>query len=352
MTERVQERAQESESNQALSQRVHRRVERTRRAIQAHPWRFAVVSGCVCLFAAIVWWSNAAGAHAIHAVANRGTPGSTVSMASAQSVSSGSQHQAASGSALGSATSATSATTQFASTATSGQKSAAGNVSSAQSRQVIEQADVALSLTNVKTTANQLSSIADRAGGFVESMNWSDTAQYSNVQMTIRIPEAAFSSFVNHAKSLGKVSSFSQTGQDVTNQVNGLQQNIEELTAQAQAYTRLYNKAQSMKDMLQIQQSLSSVNNQIANFQGELHNLNRQVQLATVHVQLNATAPEVVAKPSSPSVTEALNRSVQALVKSLHGLVIFLAWLLPWTVLVFIGVAVWRFVTRRKHAKP
>lgn len=82
MTERVKERGQvnqargqESEPNQGLSQRLHRRVQRTGSAIQAHPWRFAVVSGCVCLFAAIVWWSNAVGTECVKWLAAPGSVG-------------------------------------------------------------------------------------------------------------------------------------------------------------------------------------------------------------------------------------------------------------------------------------
>jgi hypothetical protein len=218
-------------------------------------------------------------------------------------------------------------------------------------RKVIEQANLSITLAQVQPAANRLEGLARANGGFVESMQWSDDQSHTNVQMTVRVPETEFERFVDSAKALGTVSGFSQTGRDVTEQYNNLQQSIAQLTGQADAYTRLYNRAQSMQDMLQIQQALSNVNTQVSNLNQELHGLNRSVDLATVSLNLSANAPEVSAPAHTTPVIDALVASLRVLVKSMYALVTVIACLLPWVVLVAIVAWVWRLWSRWRKKK-
>lgn len=331
-----------------VEEKVLQKSGHTTAIVKRHPWRFAIGIFGACVVAAVVW-SNTSGTTQIHTGSANSNPSTGSSAVSMQKSSMSSEHTASSAASTSSSSGASTSTTSA--SAADGQQTAASGNSIASAREVIEQASISLSLKNVKTIADKLSAQATTAGGFVESTAWSDNTQNSSVQITVRIPESQFTAFINHVKGLGKVTDFSQSGQDVTNQSNGLQQSIAELNAQAEAYTRLYNKAQSMKDMLQIQQSLTNVNNQIANLRNQLHTLNRQVQLATIRVHLQASAPEVVAQPASPSVSHALSQSIQALIRSFHGFIIFLAWIAPWAGIALIGLGTWQFIIRHKRAK-
>lgn len=298
--------------------------------LRTHPWGVIIGAMSVAALTFIVFWSNGPHPYSVKTGANNG---SATAASSATSP--------ATPSAMGGVTDQ-----QASAPASTPPKSAMPT------RKVIEQASLSISLPHVEAVANQLDSMANKAGGFVELMAWSDGKDHSNVQMTIRIPEPQFTSFLNSVRSLGTVTNFSQTGQDVTDESNNLEQSIAELNGQVEAYTRLYNKSQSMQDMLQIQQALSNANSQVSNLTSQLHDLNRSVQLATVNMNLTANSPEVAARPTNLAVANAITQSVHVLLKSLLGLVIFLLWILPWGILIGVGIWIWCFISLRKHGRP
>ncbi|MCL6599268.1 MAG: DUF4349 domain-containing protein [Alicyclobacillus macrosporangiidus] len=215
-------------------------------------------------------------------------------------------------------------------------------------RMVIEQATVNISTSDVRQAAAKVSRMVEGYGGFVESSRESTDNGQLTVWMTVRVPETDFTPFLNGVKGLGTVTNFSQTGQDVTQQYNGLQQQLEELKSEADAYTRLFNKAQTMKDMIDIQQALVQVNSQIAQLNQQLHDLNRSVQLATVNLTLTPPSFAGAASGDTP-VIEALLQSFHVLQKSAYALVTMIAWLLPWGVLAALALLGRRWWMRRRR---
>ena len=215
-------------------------------------------------------------------------------------------------------------------------------------RKIIETATLDVNVTNLTHAANDLSKLAVTDGGFVESMNSVDNSNQSSLTLTVRVPEGDFNSFLLAARKIGSVNSFNQTGQDVTQQYNGLRQQFDELQNEASAYTRLFGKAQSMQDMLEIQQSLTQVNTQIADIESQLHSLDRSVQLSTVNITFH---------PSAIPITHGSTPFTAALLESLHGLVkagllgvSLLGWILPWAGVMALVAGVWRWWTRRRKS--
>jgi len=218
-------------------------------------------------------------------------------------------------------------------------KLAANTVAS--QRFVIETATLSLTVHDLKGTTNQLSQWIAADGGFIQSMQQTTNTAQAAVNMTLRIPESDFERVLHATKGLGQVTSFSQTGQDVTQQHNNMQAQIAQLESEAQAYTRLFSKAATMADMLQIQQSLVQVNNQIADLNSQLHDLNRSVQFATIDLMLSTTASPIT-EPTTPFIGS-LAQSLHFMKQSALALTTLVAWVLPWaglTGLIF-GIRLW-----------
>ncbi len=213
-------------------------------------------------------------------------------------------------------------------------------------RMIIEQASLSLVTPNVHAATDKVEQMTADDGGFVQSLTESSAENsVPTLNLTIRIPETDFKSFLSNTQGIGTVKNFSQTGQDVTEQYQNLQDNLTELENESQAYTRLYKKAQSMQDMLQIQKSLSQVNSQIADLQSQEHNLSRSVRLATVNLTLTANGTTTAI--GSP-ITHALLQSLSAVKSSALALVTFAAWVLPWGV---IALIVWGVIRLRRRKK-
>ncbi|MFB5189684.1 DUF4349 domain-containing protein [Alicyclobacillus fastidiosus] len=267
----------------------------------------------------------------------------TASSKSATTVTAGANQEAASSTASTASIAATPAPKSAANP-----QAALPSGQNAAGRLVVETASLALAATHPEEVAARVSAMATHAGGFVQQLVTSGAN--GTTSMTVRIPEPKFNSFLGRTESLGSVSSFTQTGQDVTEEHGDLTSQLTQLEGESAAYTRLYDKAQTMKDMLQIEQSLSEVNNQIAQLDAQLHDLNRSVQLSTIHLTIAKRTPAA----SSQSYTSrlALSNSLHFMKTSAHALLIFFAWVLPWAVtLGVIGGGVW-WVVRRTVRRP
>ncbi|WDL98647.1 DUF4349 domain-containing protein [Alicyclobacillus sp. ALC3] len=215
---------------------------------------------------------------------------------------------------------------------------------------VIETANLDMTVTQLPKATSDITSLAEASGGFVHSMNQLTDGQGQNsATLTIRVPENKFQTALKNIKSLGKVDTFSQSGQDVTSEHNNLQLQVTELQSEAKAYTRLFDKATKMSDMLQIQQSLTETNNQISNLNSQLHQLNHTIQYTTINITL---------QPSVVPIHQGSEPFWAPIVQSLHfmdrvgvGLSKVIGWLLPWAALgglVYGGVLVWRRGASRK----
>lgn len=233
--------------------------------------------------------------------------------------------------------------------ATMAKNSETGNLSPA--RMVIETATVGLKLAHPQQTATRVEQIVTSYGGFVASLQESTVNHRTTVWMTVRVPQVNFNPFLHQSRGMGRIVNFSQTGQDVTQQYNGLQQQLIELQSEAAGYTRLYQKAQTMRDMIAIQQSLSQVDAQISGITSQLHHLNRSVQLATVQLTLTPSAAVSSVKKPSP-VIDAFGQSLRVLGSSAMGLVTVVAWLIPWAALFAVIAGGIKWWTRRRGRNP
>lgn len=265
--------------------------------------------------------------------------------------SSSSASSASTSSSAGSSTAVATAPTKGAYTVGSAGHSSSTNASG---RDVVKTASLQLSVKDTSGAASKLTKMTQSIDGFVASMNETSntdrhSAKNAKIKLQLRVPNSDLNRFLAGAKGLGSVQSFTQTGQDVTNQHNALTQQLNELKSESHAYTRLYNKAKSMSDMIQIQKSLSEVNSQMNHVQAQLHQLNRSVSLATINVTL---VPAIANLPQgTTNAGGAIMSSLHFMRGVGHGLAIFVAWLLPWAVLASLIFVIVKLVKmrRRRH---
>jgi uncharacterized protein YdcH (DUF465 family) len=213
-------------------------------------------------------------------------------------------------------------------------------------REIIESVSLEIRTRHVDSAFQTLQSMVAAAGGFVQNSQESGSAGQT-VWLTTRVPAADLPPFLNRARHLGRVLSFSQSGQDVTQQDQNLAANIAELKQEAAAYTRLFDRAQTMKDMLAVQQALVQVNSQLTDLEQQSQGLSRLVAMATVQVTL--TPPSSGPVQPSPAVNAWLQFCHQTGASAL-AVVDLIAWVLPWAVLLFaIGFGTRVLLRRRTH---
>lgn len=227
-------------------------------------------------------------------------------------------------------------------------------------RRVEESASMTVRVKDVGEAFDALTAMAGGLGGYVQSSSLqtgggdpgSGVTQAASASVVVAVPHEQYATFIKQAGGLGKVLTTSANGQDVTQQYVDLQGRITALKAERQSYLTLMSKATAIGDILQIQSALTDVQSQIENLTGQLHVLDSLSAMATVAVSL--VAPVAVVTPPPPQrpgpvqrVTAAFSGSVQALANGATALALALAWMLPWAVLVLVGLLVFRRLSRR-----
>jgi hypothetical protein len=140
-----------------------------------------------------------------------------------------------------------------------------------------------------KARAN-LETILKRHRGYVgELKTGGSTGSGRTLTATLRVPADQLDATLAEVKTLGRVESESQSGQDVTSQYVDLQARLSNALNTEQRLTDLLrNRTGKLSDVLEVEQEVDRVRGEIEQMEAERQNMANQVSYAT----LNATISE------------------------------------------------------------
>lgn len=200
------------------------------------------------------------------------------------------------------------------------------------------------------TMAN-LSTQAVGLGGFVASSAQS-SGSFSSGDVTLRVPTASFEALVSDVQRLGKVTTLTTTGQDVTSQYVDLQARIQSLQSARTQFQQILAKAQTIPDILSVESQIADLQTQIEQLQGQLQVLNDQANYSTLTAHItevsNAGTPQ---SKSSNGLSKAwaharhgFTHGVEAVVSAMGGIAVFILFATVLGVLARLG---WIYLRRR-----
>ena len=197
-----------------------------------------------------------------------------------------------------------------------------------------------------------LDSALAEAGGYLESSSeYSSTGSSRSVNLTYRVPQANYQSFLEAVAAAGNVTYRSQQADDVTTQYMDVSARLSNLQAQRTRLQQLQAKAETLSDLLQIEDSLTEVQSQIESWQSQLDWYSDQVQQCTVYIDLNEVQTYTPADEGFFSrIGTAFTSGWGNFVNGLQQLVVALACVWPLAVLACAAVAV-ALAWRRKRSK-
>ena len=156
------------------------------------------------------------------------------------------------------------------------------------SPKIIYTANLTLESKDYDTARAALDAALNDAGGYLESSSeYSDVGSSRSVNLTFRVPEENYQSFLDAVAQAGNVTYKSQQADDVTTQYLDIEARLDNLTAQRTRLQELQASADALSDLLQIESSLSDVQYQIESYQSQLNWYANQVQYCTVNITLN-----------------------------------------------------------------
>ena len=127
-------------------------------------------------------------------------------------------------------------------------------------------------------------------GGYIENSD-ANMGGYGNTNRhsvyKLRIPADKLAAFMLSAEENGKITSKTETQQNVTLEYVDVESRISAYETEKETLTGLLEKAASLENVLAIQERLSEVNYQIENYTAQLRVLENRVSYSTVTLHIN-----------------------------------------------------------------
>jgi hypothetical protein len=221
---------------------------------------------------------------------------------------------------------------------------------------IIRSAQLSLITKEFDKARANLEAILTRHHGYVGELKaGGSTGSGRTLNATLRVPADQLDATLTEVKTLGRVESESQSGQDVTSQYVDLQARLSNARNTEQRLTDLLrNRTGKLSDVLEVEQELDRVRGEIEQMEAERKNMSNQVSYAT----LNATIAEdykaqlqVVPPSTSTRLSNAAVEGYRSMADGVVSLALFLLStgpsLLLWGVVLFLPARlIWKKVRR------
>lgn len=211
---------------------------------------------------------------------------------------------------------------------------------------VIKTADLRVEVrrNTLRDAVGEVTAVAGRHGGFVLSTQVSGARARSGI-LVIRVPAERFELALAEIRGLGtKVLGETVAGQDVGQEFIDLEARLRNWRAQEVVLLRLMDRAQSVTDTIRVQRELQQVQLEIETIRGRLRYLQDQTTMSTISVGLR----EAGAVPTRPgTLAKAWERAVQTFLAIVSGAIVAAGALLPFALLLLVGLIVFRLVRPR-----
>ena len=219
-------------------------------------------------------------------------------------------------------------------------------------KKIIRTASMTIQTQTFEDSLAALKSACEGQGGWIESSseNVNSHTGLRTAYLTLRIPQTALDAYLDNTASLGRITSRSESAQDVT---ETYQDNAARLTTQQALMARLQaliTESADLSDLLALESQIADTQYEIDQLQSALNATDRQVSYSTVNVTLKEEKA-VELTDTSVSFGERLQSAIvtgfNALEAFLADMVIFLVAALPFIAIVAVVFIIVKLLKRR-----
>lgn len=225
-------------------------------------------------------------------------------------------------------------------------------------RMIIHQAQLQLNVKNFEQARLNIEKKVSKYGGYiVESNVYRENEDTVNGNMTVRVPEKHFQTFLTDAEDeAADILERIVTGQDVTEQFVDLESRLKSKHAVEKRLLEFMEKAEKTEDLLKISADLAAIQEEIELIVGQINFLKNQTSFSTIEIGMYENRVIVPGLDSKDLDTWAktkkqLATSTNFLLAAGSGVVVFIIGNLPVIVLFLLFGGAIYFYVRRKRSK-
>ncbi len=221
-------------------------------------------------------------------------------------------------------------------------------------------ADITITASDFAKTRAALDDLLRRRQGYMGQLNvYTPTEGVRSLTATLRVPADQLDPALADLRTLGRVQSESQSGEEVSAQYVDLEARLQNARNTEQRLTALLSqRTGKLSDVLAVETEASRVRGEIESMEAEKKLLDTRITFATLNVTISEEFKAQIKMVPDSMGSRFRNAAIDGYQSAVNGLIAFLLFLISagpslllWTAIVFIPVwLVWKR-WRRKRAK-
>lgn len=210
---------------------------------------------------------------------------------------------------------------------------------------IIKTADLGIQVRDFQQANDEAVSIAKSVGGYVTDMSAeSNRGVPTSGCLSMRVRAGSFERTLNRLAKLGKVTSRSINGEDVTGESVDLDSRLRNLRAEERQYLDIMNRAKRIPDVVTVTGELSRVRGEIEEAQGRLKYLKSAAAMSTINLSVSEKAKT---QPHKSSIESTFGNAIASLGGTLSALASLAIWLLVYSPFWALPIALWLYARKR-----
>ena len=220
-------------------------------------------------------------------------------------------------------------------------------------KKIIRTASMTIATQTFEDSLNALKSACEGQNGWIESSseNVNNATGLRTAYLTLRIPQSALDAYIAGTEGLGRITSRSESAQDVTESYQDTAARLETQKALMARLQALITESADLSDLLELESQIADTQYQIDRLQSSLNSTDRQVSYSTVNITLKEEKTVELTDTTvslGDRIKSAIVTGVNALESFLADMLVFLVAALPFIAIVAVVVIAVKIIRKRR----
>ena len=225
-------------------------------------------------------------------------------------------------------------------------------------RKLIRTVDISLKTETFDADVEGIQQLLGQYGGYIENMHHNGEAgsYYGrSASLTMRVPSEHLDAFLTGLAGFGRVTSRSETTQDMTEQYTDNEARIQTLRTKLERLNTLLSQATRVSDILEIESEIADTQYQLERYESRQLNIDRKVDMSYVYVNVQETLVADDADDEELTLGQRLSAAFRASIEGLgrfgRNLLVFLVMAAPVIVPVALLVLAVKLIRKNRKGK-